>query len=58
MRDVAQHDERDIQRKIVSRGLELATTADETTTGPASVVLVDPDGNQKLIDQHVPRPRN
>jgi hypothetical protein len=37
--------------------LPLATKADESTTGPASLVLVDPDGNQILIDQHVPSPR-
>jgi catechol 2,3-dioxygenase-like lactoylglutathione lyase family enzyme len=50
-------DVRDIQRTIASRGIELATRADESTTGPASVVLFDPDGNQILIDQHVPSPR-
>jgi hypothetical protein len=37
--------------------LPLATKADESTTGPASLVLVDPDGNQILIDQHVPSAR-
>ena len=50
-------DIRDIQRTLLSRGIELATKADESTTGPASCVLVDPDGNQILIDQHVPSPR-
>jgi catechol 2,3-dioxygenase-like lactoylglutathione lyase family enzyme len=50
-------DVRDIQRTLTSRGLALATKADESTTGPASVVLFDPDGNQILIDQHVPSPR-
>jgi catechol 2,3-dioxygenase-like lactoylglutathione lyase family enzyme len=50
-------DVRDIQRTLVSRGLTLKTKADESTTGPASVVLFDPDGNQILIDQHVPSPR-
>ena len=49
-------DVRDIQRTFTSRGLELATKADESTTGPASLVLFDPDGNQILIDQHVPSP--
>ena len=29
------------------------TEADETTTGPASFVVVDPDGNPILVDQHV-----
>ena len=47
-------DVRDIQRTLTSRGLELATRADESTTGPASLMLSDPDGNQILIDQHVP----
>jgi catechol 2,3-dioxygenase-like lactoylglutathione lyase family enzyme len=50
-------DVRDIQQTLTSRGLELATKADESTTGPASLVLFDPDGNQILIDQHVPSPR-
>ncbi len=49
-------DVRDIQRMLTSQGLELATSADESTTGPASLTLVDPDGNQILIDQHVPSP--
>ena len=35
----------------------VATKADESTMGPASLVLYDPDGNQILIDQHVPSPR-
>ena len=50
-------DVRDIQRTLTSRGVALATKADESTTGPASLVLFDPDGNQILIDQHVPSPR-
>jgi catechol 2,3-dioxygenase-like lactoylglutathione lyase family enzyme len=50
-------DVRDIQRTLRSRRLELATRADESTTGPASLMLSDPDGNQILIDQHVPSPR-
>ena len=49
-------DVRAIQRTLESRGLKLATKADETTTGPASIVLIDPDGNQILIDQHVASP--
>jgi catechol 2,3-dioxygenase-like lactoylglutathione lyase family enzyme len=49
-------DVRDIQRALTSSGLTLATKADESTTGPGSVVLFDPDGNQILIDQHVPSP--
>jgi catechol 2,3-dioxygenase-like lactoylglutathione lyase family enzyme len=49
-------DVRDIQRTLTSRGLSLATKADESTTGPASLMLMDPDGNPILIDQHVPSP--
>ena len=50
-------DVRDIQRTLTSCGLALATKADESTTGPASLMLSDPDGNQILIDQHVPSAR-
>jgi catechol 2,3-dioxygenase-like lactoylglutathione lyase family enzyme len=50
-------DVRDIQRSLTSQGVKLTTKADESTTGPASIVLFDPDGNQILIDQHVPSPR-
>jgi lactoylglutathione lyase len=49
-------DVRDIQKTLKDRGLALTTQADETTTGPASLMLVDPDGNTILIDQHVPKP--
>jgi catechol 2,3-dioxygenase-like lactoylglutathione lyase family enzyme len=49
-------DVRDIQRTLKSRGLALAPEADESTTGPASLMVIDPDGNPILIDQHVPRP--
>jgi hypothetical protein len=31
--------------------------ADQASTGPSSVVLVDPDGNQVLLDQHLPAPK-
>ena len=50
-------DVRDIQRTLVSKGLTLATKADESSTGPASLTLLDPDGNPILIDQHVPAPK-
>jgi len=48
-------DVRDIQRTLKERGISPATAADESTTGPASIMLIDPDGNPILIDQHVPR---
>ncbi|HYE03090.1 MAG TPA: VOC family protein [Phycisphaerales bacterium] len=50
-------DVRELQRRLKSQGLALASEADESTSGPASLMLVDPDGNPVLIDQHVPRPR-
>lgn len=49
-------DVREIQRTLKSQGITMTTEADETTSGPASLTLVDPDGNQILVDQHVPSP--
>ena len=46
-------DVREIQRQLKAQGVTLATEADEKTTGPASLVAVDPDGNPILLDQHV-----
>src|SRR5215204_187074 len=46
-------DVRDLQRQLKERGVELISEADESSTGPASVVVLDPDGNTILIDQHV-----
>ena len=46
-------DVRDIQRHLKSQGLELLSEAEENSTGPASLMLADPDGNTILIDQHV-----
>jgi catechol 2,3-dioxygenase-like lactoylglutathione lyase family enzyme len=50
-------DVREIQRALKSRGLTLMSEADETTSGPASLMLIDPDGNPILVDQHVTSPR-
>jgi catechol 2,3-dioxygenase-like lactoylglutathione lyase family enzyme len=50
-------DVRDIQRVLKSLGIVLTSEADECTTGPASLTLVDPDGNPILIDQHVDGPQ-
>ena len=50
-------DVREIQKALTSRGLELTTKADESTTGPASLMLNDPDGNPILVDQYVPSPK-
>ncbi len=46
-------DIRELQRQLKAQGVQLVTEADETTTGPASFVAVDPDGNPILVDQHV-----
>jgi len=48
-------DVRDVQSKLKARGVELTTEAAIGETGPASFTLEDPDGNQILIDQHVPK---
>lgn len=45
-------DVREIQRKLKKQDVTLSSEADETTSGPASIMLSDPDGNQILIDQH------
>ena len=50
-------DVRDIQKSLKSQGLTLRTQADESSTGPASLVLLDPDGNPIFVDQHVASPR-
>lgn len=46
-------DVRDLQKKLKAQGVEIATEADENSSGPASIILMDPDGNPILIDQHV-----
>lgn len=46
-------DVRELQRQLKAAGVQLQQEADESTTGPASLVAVDPDGNPILIDQHV-----
>lgn len=46
-------DVRKIQADLKKRGIKLTSEADESTTGPASFVVTDPDGNVVLVDQHV-----
>jgi predicted enzyme related to lactoylglutathione lyase len=46
-------DVRDIQRQLKSEGLDIMNPTDEKGSGPGSFVVVDPDGNTILIDQHV-----
>ena len=45
-------DVREIQRELKNRGIVLGSEADESTSGPASLMFSDPDGNQILVDQH------
>ena len=45
-------DVRELQRKLKAAGIAIDDAADESTTGPASFSVRDPDGNQVLIDQH------
>ena len=46
-------DVRELQRQLKARGVQLVNEADESGTGPASFVAIDPDGNPILVDQHV-----
>ena len=46
-------DIRDLQRQLKAQGVEFISEADESTTGPASFITEDPDGNPILFDQHV-----
>ena len=46
-------DVRELQRQLKEQGIELMSEADENTSGAASFIVVDPDGNPILVDQHV-----
>ena len=46
-------DVRNLQRHLRAQGIEPVSAADESTTGPASFIVIDPDGNPILVDQHV-----
>ena len=46
-------DVRQLQKQLKAQGVELMSEADESTTGPASFMVTDPDGNPILVDQHV-----
>lgn len=46
-------DVRELQRRLRAAGMQFVSEADESTKGPASFVMVDPDGNPILVDQHV-----
>jgi len=45
-------DVREIQQELKRKEIKLMSEADEATSGPASIMLTDPDGNMILIDQH------
>ena len=45
-------DVRELQKQLKAAGMTFVSEADESTTGPASFVLTDPDGNPVLVDQH------
>jgi len=46
-------DVRELQRQLKALGVRFEQQADENTTGPASFIALDPDGNPILVDQHV-----
>jgi lactoylglutathione lyase len=46
-------DVRELQRRLKASGVSIITEADESSTGPASFMIADPDGNTILVDQHV-----
>jgi lactoylglutathione lyase len=45
-------DIRKIQKDFKSKGVEVMDEADESSDGPASFMVTDPDGNTILFDQH------
>lgn len=46
-------DVRELQRQLKAKGMQFLSEADEAATGPGSFMLLDPDGNTILVDQHV-----
>ncbi|MFE5555019.1 VOC family protein [Streptomyces sp. NPDC056544] len=46
-------DVREVQRRLKARGVAFLTEVDESGSGPGSFLVVDPDGNPVLFDQHV-----
>ncbi|UNK46199.1 VOC family protein [Arthrobacter sulfonylureivorans] len=46
-------DARELQRNLKAAGVEFLSEADEASTGPASFMVLDPDGNPIIVDQHV-----
>lgn len=46
-------DVRDLQKQLKAQGVTFAKEADETTTGPEHFIVIDPDGNPIMMDQHI-----
>lgn len=46
-------DVRELQQALKAQGMEIGEEIDQSTTGPASFMIFDPDGNPILFDQHV-----
>ena len=46
-------DVRELQKQLKAQGVTFVSEADPATTGPASFIIADPDGNPILVDQHV-----
>jgi lactoylglutathione lyase len=46
-------DVRELQQNLKAQGIRISSEADESTSGPASFMIEDPDGNPILVDQHV-----
>lgn len=46
-------DVRDVQKSLGAQGISITTRADPDSTGPAHIILSDPDGNVIMLDQHV-----
>ena len=46
-------DVREIQKELKSKGIHLSSEVDETSKGPGNIIVMDPDGNPILIDQHI-----
>jgi lactoylglutathione lyase len=46
-------DVREIQQALKEQGVEFISEADESASGPASFIILDPDGNPILVDQHI-----
>lgn len=46
-------DVRQVQKSLDAQGVEITTRADPDSSGPAHILLADPDGNVIMLDQHV-----